>query len=190
MNNFYRACYLMVRWHKEQGLKRIEIRDTMFDWGRANNIDMKYNINDIINRVFGVEKYVPLQSPIIKINKQDIENIKRRFDNKKTKLVALAMLCYAKAKANRDGVFGISATSLGAWLEINRKTLTNKYIKELVDFEYLSIISKPENNYKWLKSYDDQSTKYKINASLHNSGDFVLSDNKVRILFSEVFLTV
>jgi hypothetical protein len=190
LNNLYRICYLMVCYHKEKGLKKIEVRETLFEWGKVNHVFIKYNVNNIINRVFDSDTAIKLKSPSVKINKQDLMEIMKRFDDNKTKLVALAMLCYAKAHADKMGEFNISSVGLGAWLGINRKALRNKYIKELIEYEYLLEVSKPQNSVRWTQAYDAQSTRYKINAPLHNIGDYVLVDNGIEKLFSDIFYEV
>ena len=187
LNNLYRVCWLMARWHREQGHTRLETRNKIFEWGNRHNTYIKYNLNDILNRVYDVENYISLKTTKVKINRLDIDNINERFDNKKTKLVALSLLCYAKAKADKSGEFSISSVNLGAWLGINRKMLVNRYIKELIDFEYLEIISKPSNNSRWNKPQDEQITRYRLNVPLHNSGDLHLVNNDMRVLFSQAF---
>ena len=188
-SNLYRVCLQMVRWHKDKGeLSRIEIREKiLYDWALKHKINVRYNLNDIINRVFDSNDFGMLKSHVVKVNNHDVERIKRSFDNETTKLVALAMLCYAKAHGSKKGEFTMSAVNLGAWLGINRKSLTKKYIKELIDFNYLTIAAKPTNNSKWKKAFAEQSTRYMINAPLHNSGNFELKNNEIGILFSEVF---
>lgn len=188
LGNLYRICWLIVRWYKEQGLNRLDIRNEVFKWGCEQKITIKYNVNDIINKVYDKEMDAKLRSPAVKINKQDVQEIDRRFDNKKTKLCALAILCYAKAYADRAGTFNISTVNLSAWVGINRKSLANKYIKELIDFEYLTLVSLPPKIGRWKDmSYYDQATTYKLNVPCHNSGNFVLRNNAIRILFSEVY---
>ena len=186
-NNLYRVCYLLVCHYKEKGYKKMEIREALFEWGKQHNIFIKYNVNNIINRVFDSDKAILLKAPVVKINKQDITEIKKRFDDNKTRLVALAMLCYAKAHGNEDGEFNISSVGLGAWLNINRKALRIKYIKELIEYDFITEIEKPLNNMRWEQPYDSQSTQYRINFPVHNSGKATLINNDIRLLFSEVF---
>ena len=189
LSNLYRICLQMIRWYKGQGeLSRIEIREKiLYEWAAKHKIDVRYNLNDIINRVFDSNDFGVLKTPVVKVNNQDVERIKRSFDSETTKLVALAILCYAKAHGNIKGEFTMSAVNLGAWLGINRRSLAKKYIKELIDFNYLTIAAKPTNNSKWEKAYAEQSTHYVINAPLHNSGNYELKNNDIGILFNEVF---
>ena len=184
--NLYRICYLLACSYKSKGLTKAETRQAIFDWGKKYGVRIKYDVNAIVIRAFDSANPT-FKSPVVKINKQDYTKIIEWFDNKKTRLVALALLCYAKAHANKKGEFYISAVALGAWLKINRKALRARYIKELLDFEYLVEIEKPSNNNKWNEDHDKQATKYKLNASLHNSGEHVLVDNDIGKLYSQVF---
>ena len=184
--NLYRMCYLMSCYFKLQKIEKLEARQKIFDWGRENNIWIKYDVNQIITRAYDSPNPT-FKSPIVKINKQDISRIKDSFDGQKVRKVALALLCYAKAHGNKNGEFNISSVALGAWLGINRKGLRNKYIKELMDFGYLVEIQKPKNNKAWNQSYDKQAIRYKLCNSIHNSGEYVLDGNDIDKLFSEVF---
>ena len=186
-NNLYRICYLMVRWYKQNGYSKLAIRDELFNWGEKHGVYFKFKINNVNNRVFEKESETDLKSPVVKINKHDIDEINRRFDSEKSKLVALAMLCYAKGHADAKREFVISSVALSAWTGIDRKMLCNKYIQELIDYEYLTVVNKPENSKKWDASYSEQSTRYKLKMSLHNSGDYILENNNLGVLFSKVF---
>lgn len=187
LNNLYRICFLMVRWYKQQGYSKLAIRDEIFDWGEKHGVFFKFKINSVNNRVFDREQDIELKSPTVKINKRDIEEINRRFDEGKSKLAALAILCYAKGHADKHKEFSISSVGLSAWTGISRKALCSRYIKELIDYEYLTVVKKSKRDINWSASYNEQSTRYRINVPIHNSGEFTLKDNDLRILFSQVF---
>ena len=182
--NLYRICYLLSCHFMNEGIGKVEARKRIFEWAKKQGIWIKYDVNSIIMRAYESPSNTYI-APMVKINKQDVCNIKETFDGYKVRLVALALLCYAKAYANKKGEFHISCVALSAWLGINRKTLRGRYIKELVDFEYLTEISKPKTNSDWSEQFDKQGIKYKINCSLHNSGPYVLEDNDIHKLFSE-----
>ena len=184
--NLYRICYLMSCYYKSQNIEKLETRQKIFEWGRQNNIWIKYDVNQIITRAYESPNST-FNSPVIKINKQDIVNIKDMFDGHKVRKVALALLCYAKAYANKNREFYISSVALGAWLGINRKALRNRYIKELIDFGYLQEVHKRKNSNIWDQPFSEQGTKYKINNSLHNSGEHVLESNDIDKLYLEIF---
>lgn len=184
--NLYRICYLLCKWYKQQGLSRIQIREALFAWGKEQNVYIQYNVNDIIDKVFEDKK--PLKTGrTVKISTADIDEINRRFDNKKTKLVALAMLCYAKANADKDKEFSVSSVALGAWLGIHRSTIKRKHIKELADYDYLKIVQTPKNTFTWEASEASKSCRYHMNVDLRNSGECVLQDNNITELYERAF---
>jgi len=186
-DNAFRAYYLMTCLLRESGLSKDEIRAKVKEWEEVHSIKKKYDVNKIVRNVFDYEDEVYLCDPIVKINKRDVEIINSRFDNKKTKLIALAMLCYAKAYANKENEFHISTVALSAWSGLHRKTIASRYIKELIDFGYLETVKKFCANREWSGSYRLQSTKYRIKLNLHNSGDNILEGNDIRLLFSRLF---
>lgn len=185
-SDLYRICYLLAKWYKEQGLSQLEIRESIFKWANNLNLYLKFNLNDMIHKALSDDSRLK-DNVVIRINESDIYEISRRFDNPKTKFVALAVLCYAKSYANRDKCFFISSVSLGAWLTIHGSNLKRKYIKELIDFEYLSIVDTPKNTYKWNSDEQSKNTKYKILVPIHNSGIFILEDNDIEKLYHSIF---
>lgn len=182
--NLYRICYLLAKWHKEQGLTHVEIRNSIFDWANQYHVFIKYSLNSIIYKALD-DKNRLRDNIVIKINKGDIDEISNRFDSKNTKLVALAVLCFSKAYADRDKTFNISSKALASWLNMDDSNLRKRHIKELVDFGYLSKISSPQNTYTW--SNTNPTCEFKINVDIHNSGNYVLVDNEILDLYSEIF---
>ena len=186
-NNLYRICYMLAKWYKEKGLSHINIRQSIFNWGKKYNVFIKYNVNNIIYQALE-DKQRLKDNVIVKINQNDINEIDKRFDSKNTKLVALAMLCYAKAYADRDKEFTISSIAMGSWLKIDAGNLRSIYLKELIDFDYISKVQTPTNNYTWNKNNKSKSCRYKINVDIHNTGCFVLIDNDIISLFNKIFI--
>jgi hypothetical protein len=74
---------------------------------------------------------------------------------------------------------------LGSWLGIADSNLRGVYIKELIDFGY---ISKVENNeMKWDSDNKVKVQKYKLEVDIHNSGTYNLVDNNIYELYNEIF---
>ena len=47
----YRICYLLSKWYKENGINsKLEIRNNIFNWAKENNVYIKINLNDCIDR--------------------------------------------------------------------------------------------------------------------------------------------
>ena len=155
-------------------------------WAKENGIHIQYNVNDLIGRALEDKRRLT-DNVVVRVNQADIAEINRRFDSRKTKYVALAFLCYGKAYADRDREFSVSSAALGAWLDMSRSTLQTIYIPELVDYEYLSIIQKPQNTYSWGAKKSFHSTKYRLEVPIHNSGEFILTNNNIQKLSAEIF---
>jgi len=184
IKNLYRICFLLAKWYKEQGLPHVDIRKEIFDWGKRNNILIKYNVNSIIYKALD-DKSRLKDNVVIKINNSDVSEITNRFDSKNTRLTALAILCYAKAYADRDKMFNMSTVALSAWINITNSNLGSRHIKELVDFGYITKVSTPNNTFTWDKKII--ACEYRINVEIHNSGKYVLIDNDIIDLYSEIF---
>lgn len=182
--NLYRICYLLAKWFKEKGLAHMEIRNAVFEWAGRHNIHIKYNLNGIIYRA-AEDKSRLKDNAIIKINQGDVDEINSRFDSKNTKLVALAVLCYAKAYANRDKIFSVSSTALSEWVKISVTSVSGRHMKELCDFGYISKIPPAKNGYAWAQK--DMNNMYRLNVDIHNNGGYVLADNNILDLYSEIF---
>lgn len=182
--DLYRACFLLAKWYKGQGQSHADIRSSIFGWAAKHNIYIKYNVNKIIYKA-AEDNHGLKDNTTVKISKKDVAEITSRFDSKPVKLTALAILCYAKAHADRECTFDISSVSLSAWLGINDSNLRNRYLKELVDFGYISKLSTPKNTYKW--ENPDVNCKYRLNVDIHNNGNITLTDNDIKGLYSELF---
>jgi len=182
--NLYRTVSLIAKWFREQGKSHIEIRNAIFEWGKQYNIYIKYNINNIIYKTMD-DSTLLKNDTVVKINKNDIEEINSRFSSKNAKLTALSLLCYAKVHADKDKTFNVSSVALSAWIGIAASNLSSRYFRELYDFGYITKLETPKNTFKW--SSDKKNSVYQINVNIHNSGDYSLIDNNIHELYGEVF---
>jgi hypothetical protein len=98
------------------------------------------------------------------------------------------MLCYAKKHADKNGLFYISATGLSNWIGIARTNLSNRDIKELIDFGFLEKAS--ETEIKFIKRKNKHIINilaYKIKIKIINKGDYLIKDFNIRKEFEEIF---
>lgn len=184
-NNLFRICYLLAKYYKEKRMSHVEIRKSIFDWAKENKIYITYNLNNIIYQALR-DKQRLKDNIIVRTNQGDIDEIKSRFDSKNTRLTALALLCYAKAYADRDKEFTLSTVSLGAWIGIDDSNLRKFYLRELLDFEYISRVEN-KDNFSWNKNKSSKLIRYKINVDIHNSGNIQLDNNDIEILYNQIF---
>lgn len=177
---------MLAKWYKQQGLSNVEIREKIFEWGKTYNIYIKYNVNSIIYQALEDKHRLRGDEAIVRINQSDIDEITRRFDSIPCRKTALGILCYAKVAADRDNEFNISALALSNWLNIHQTAISGRYIKELIDFEYVKKINNAKT-YSWDKNVKSNSLRMKILVPIENKGDCTLEENNIDKLYNEVF---
>lgn len=182
----YRICYMLAKWYKQQGMSHMDIRQSIFNWGKKYNIFITCNVNSIIYQA--LDDKTRLRDDIeIHISENDIKEITERFDSKNCRLMALAILCYAKCTANRDNEFNLSLLALSNWIGIDYNNLLKRHLPELVDFNYISRVDNNNKTYSWNKEVKNKSTALKIQVSVKNEGIYKLKDNNIRQLYLDIF---
>jgi hypothetical protein len=176
----YRSCYLLAKHFKSIGYDAISTREEIFAWANKYKIYISDDLNSIIQRAIADKKEIA-DNVEIKISKEDIEEINKRFDKYNTKLTAFAILCFAKKHADKNGIFYMSLIGLSNWVRLQQQHLSTKYIKELIDFNYIEKLS--TNEIKHIKRRNKSVSKmimYKIKVDFKNNGDIIFNDCDIR----------
>ena len=185
-NNLYRTVYLMAKYHIMQGVPIPDIRQKIFDWGRENNVWIKYSVNDITIRA--AEDKSPLLCPeSVNVSDDDVARIVKLFDTPRVQCCALALLCYAKVYANKNGEFPLSSIPFSNWVGIYRSYFQRKVAKELDMFGYIKVINVPQKKPRWDEGEHLSTTRYKMLVPYDNVGEYKLSGNDIQLLFRELF---
>ena len=185
-NNLYRTVYLMAKYHIMQGVPIPDIRQKIFDWGRENNIWIKYNVNEVTIRA-AEDKRQLLCPESVNVSDEDVARIKKLFDTPRVQCCALALLCYAKVNANRSGEFPLSSIPFSNWVGLDRSYFQRKVAKELEMFEYIKVIRTPQKKPKWHEGEHLATTRYKMLVPYENTGEHILNGNDIHGLFRELF---
>ena len=181
--NIYRTCYLLAKYYMEKGLDNINVRTHIFEWANKHGIYIEFNLNRII--YVAREDKTKLRGDVVAhISEEDIEEIRKRFDSKNTRMLALALLAYGKVCAAANGECTVSMVGMSNWLNIAYPNLVNRHMQELIDFGY---VSKVENKRKWKQSKRSQVTKIRFNVPLDNVGEFSVVNNNVAVVFHTHF---
>lgn len=188
----YRAAYLIARWFTQEGLDFCATRDAIFEWSKRTGNYIKYNVNDIVTGARACTDRLT-DNVTICVSENDINHIVRLFDSRKARLLALAILCFAKQHANRDGVFNISMSALSDWIGISRAQISSNYLPELITLGYVERVESVQPVSRWhrdkeLKTSRYKSTRLKINASLYNAGKYKMRNNDIEKLYDEIFV--
>lgn len=185
-DSLQRVCYLLACWYKEQGYDHLQIREAIFAWANKYHYYLDFSVNSVIYRV--MDQNVKLRSGTdVFISKEDVKQIESRFDTRCVRLTALALLCYAKAFADRDGKFNISTAALGNWIGIARTSISSFYLKELIDFGYVEKVERVKKTYTWNKKTVAKSLILRLNIPFVNKGEYKLIDNDILSLYDEIF---
>lgn len=190
----YRICFILSKWFKEHpdGNEKEEeislcIRRNIFKWAGANHIKIDFYLNACITKALDDPKRLTSDNPI-RISKEDVGAIVERFDTHNVRLLALAMLCYAKQFADSNKQFSISLLALSDWTKIHSSAISGRHIKELVDFGY---ISKVNENLKealsWNNTCKNKINKYQIKVPISNVGEYTLEGNDILGLYKQIF---
>lgn len=181
----YRICLLLAKWYYEQGNTTVSaIREKLKIWAKENNFYFNVSMNTIASRVIDGQMKLQGDFPIY-INDTDIGIIQRDFDSYYERIVALAVLCYAKAYA-KDNKFKISQIALEHWLNINHRTLS-KYFKMLEEFDYIGKVQGGDIHSWYNKYVVAESYTYEILVPCENTGKYQLVDNNIFDLYDVIF---
>lgn len=171
-------------------MNNLEIRQSIFEWGNSNKLFFPFSINTIIYQATADNAKLRGDIPIF-INQSDIDAINMRFDKKNCKYLALAILCFAKATANSDGEVTVSTAGFGHWLGIRQQNISNRYLPELCDFDYIEKIDDEEIYFSWDKTKPlSKNRRYKVKVNLTNNSDAAidkLENNDIASLCKRVF---
>lgn len=183
--HLYRICFLLAKYYKEQGKEHKDIRAAIFAWGKKYNVYITYDVNKIIYSAFS-DKTPLVGSVNVSISEKDVELIKQWFDNPTTRLVALAILCYAKSRKAGAKEFPISFKELSLWLQINENLIAKRYIKELCDFDYAQR-GGVRSPYSWDKTNKFKLSHIRLVHPYSAGGEYHLNGNDVKGLYREIF---
>lgn len=184
----YQHCYLIAKYYLQQGLSPLETRKKIFDWACKQHLYLdatSLNVNRLIYKAQDDKRRLNEES--VNISSQDIKEITDRFDTPKTRKLALALLCYAKAFADRDNIFSISIVSLSNWVNLGMTQMSTAYLKELQVFGFIEQVYPNKKTYSWDSTVKSKSDMFVLKFKFSQSGEYTLHDNDIDKLYQECF---
>lgn len=187
----YGHCYLLAKYWLQQGLEPLEVRKNIFAWACKYHLHLaadKLNVNRLIYKAESDKRRLR-EDVTVKVSQSDLDEITSRFDSARTRKVALAMLCYAKAAADQDNCFDLSIESFCNWLGCGRSVMYDDYLRELQVFGYIdrNEYKKTKRIFSWEKNVKSKSANFKLLVPFNNSGEYQLINNDIDALFDECF---
>ena len=179
-------CMLAQYYLFEQHLTKEQTYQQMLIWSGDNNVlDLadKYNLNSIVDRIY--EKKESLRGNFeVHLNKKDIIEIATRFSSNRTRLVALVMLCLDKIYHGKQ--FECPAAEMAYWLKIQRTHITGRHIKELVEYNYVTVENKIEYDIFGRQTGGHKNNLYQVTYHTHNQGTTIVNSNNIQHLMNIV----
>ena len=179
----YRMCYLIAKYYLENGMDALETRERIFQWAREHNVYISSSLSGIVYKASVDGVRLRGDMPVY-ISDADVEEIKRRFDTKNTRMLALALLCYGKVAVDANGECGFSLLAISNWIGLNASNVLNRYMPQMYTFNF---ISKVKPKYKWDKDTKDKMTHVRFGIPIVNEGRYCLRENNIAELFAELF---
>lgn len=186
----YGHCYLLAKYFLQvEGLGVLDTRTKIFEWATKHKIYLdsdEINLNQIIYKVKNDKR--PLrEKPIVGVSDAELRQIWLRFDNKRTRRVALAILCYAKATMDEDGNFSISMRALANWLGYGHTALYS-HIKQLREYRFIEKQKQDGQIKSWNAKIKSKSGEYRLLIPVQPKGyDHLLINNDINALNDECF---
>lgn len=184
--SYYRACYMVTRYYKGQGLDEEHIFLEVARWVRENGLKLEFSLAGCVASALS-NPHELRSGTRVKISQEDADHIKFFSSNKQDRRVALALLCCAKVYANKDGEFGASSCTLAAWLGMDSANIRSRHIKRLEKLGYLKRIGRMDTMRGWAKNYWRTSSRFKILVPYSQDGQWELVDNDIQKLYEQVF---
>jgi len=183
----YRSCYLLAKYYKSLGYNMVDTRKVIFEWANKYKITITDDLNSIIQRAFRDKKEL-VNNVEIRISDEDIKEIISRFDRYNTRLLAFGILCYAKLYADESGLFYMSQVGLSNWLGISQSALSDRYLKELIDFCYIEKVSKKDVRLiRYRNKHASKILVYRIKVKHENTGNHIVRDEDIIKEFENIF---
>lgn len=190
----YRICFILAKWFKEhpEGNDKEQeislcIRKNIFKWANKNKIEIDFYLNACITKALEDSKRLTSDNPI-RVSGDDVAVIVERFDAYNVRLLALAMLCYAKQFADANNQFSISLLALSDWTRIHTSAISGRHIKELIDFGYISKVNENAKEVlSWSNTCKNKINRYQIKVPISNIGEYTLEGNDIRGLYKQIF---
>lgn len=134
-----------------------------------------------------IEDDSPLFEQDIYISQKDIEEINLRFSTKNSKLCALGILLFAKAHADKDGIFTFSQSDFANWVGIQQPHVSTCF-DELELFDYIKRIHpNGDQTFVWNGRIVGKRISYKLKVDYSNIGEYKIENNDIRDIFNRIF---
>lgn len=183
----YRICLLLAKWYYQNGATtREEIRERLKAWAKENSFYFTVSMNTVADRVILEQMKLLGQEPVY-VGAKDKQVIVDKFDTYEERIIALAILCYAKTYSDRYGHFQLSQAALGKWLKMERKTIS-KHIQQMIGSNFIEVAEAGAVNSWYQSMVAVGCSVYKLCFKADTKGEWQLENNDLHCLYDDIFV--
>lgn len=184
----YRICLLLAKWFYQNGATtREEIRERLKDWAKENDFFITVAMNPLIDKVVENDMKLKGDAPVL-ISDREVNIIVDKFDLYEERVVALAVLCYAKEYSDNNGVFKLSTSALARWLCMEQRTI-RKHIKTLCEFGFIKQKRATSTSSWYRTTVVSKLNEYQLCFDFDEDGEYQLIHNNLNNLYDDIFIS-
>lgn len=182
----YRACYMISKKFKEDGFPPEEAVSFL-----AKSGDVRYggvvNLLQCVNAAYMNENKLRRGKRVL-MSDDDVRIILDHAPTETDRRVALALLCNAKAFADKRGVFQASTEALANWVGLQGANVRGRNIKRLCEWRYIAKVDTDKGHAAGrFSKYHRNVSCFKMLVPYENTGKYELLDNDFSSLYSAMF---
>lgn len=162
-------------------MNSLQVKEAITKWKTENHYWFHCNVLQAISHARKHNGEIRRDTTVY-ISDEDVYEINRRFENKNVKFLALAILAYAKATADKYGVCNISMVGLATWLDLDY-TSVKRWLNVMIEYAYLVKINVPKRE----GQIRNPVTQIRMLVPLKNDGRYVVHGNDIAALANELF---
>lgn len=184
--NYYRACYMITKYYKKLGLSKDETFLKTAEWVRHYNLTLSFSLISCVSAAYANETELRCGATV-RISKADADCIRMYSRNRQDRRVALALMCCAKALAEKDGSFIASSGALASWLGMDACNMRGRYLRRLEEFGFMEKLKNNNRMHGWQKNYYRNALRFRLKVPVDEGGEWMLQYNDIRKLYEQVF---
>lgn len=182
----YRACYMIAKYLKEDGMSPVDAVSFIDKWLDGGGHG-KINLLQCVNAAYMNENKLSHGRRVV-ISNEDVQAIMERAPLESDRKVALALLCNAKAFADKKGIFQASTEAVANWIDMNGANVRNRNIARLCKWGYIDKVDTDRGKAsKRFSRYRCRSSLFKILVPYKNAEGVELVNNDIQSLYHTLF---
>lgn len=181
-----RICFVMAKYFKRNGLPLNDALATIQKMLETHQIETNFSVGRCVMAAYENDSELN-DGGMVKISKKEIDAIKRIASTRREKILAVALLCCAKAYADADGMFSISFSRLAGWIGCDVENLRKRELDVLTTFGYVEIHAAEDTYRGWKKEVRRNLLRYRVRIPYAQDGEYELLDNDIIGLCERIF---